>query len=126
MKHLPETSSAWMVIELVSMNCIADQPSSSPLTEPFESEGTVRAHADRVDHAGHESPDGVGILEPAAPAAIEIDRREHAPRRRLPPRGAKWKSTLHRRASLTVWWRQRYGLARSEDHRVASVRSGHD
>jgi len=30
MKHLPETSSAWMVIELVSMNCIADQPSRSP------------------------------------------------------------------------------------------------
>ncbi len=30
MKQRPETSSAWTVIELVSMNCIADQPSSSP------------------------------------------------------------------------------------------------
>ena len=30
MKHLPANSSAWMVIELVSMNCIADQPSSWP------------------------------------------------------------------------------------------------
>ena len=33
MKHLPETSPAWMAIELVSMNCIADQPSSSPLPD---------------------------------------------------------------------------------------------
>src|SRR3954451_2763360 len=28
-KQRPNTSSAWTVIELVSMNCIADQPSSS-------------------------------------------------------------------------------------------------
>ena len=29
-KQRPQTSSACIVIELVSMNCIADQPSSSP------------------------------------------------------------------------------------------------
>ena len=39
MKHRPETSSAWMVIELVSMNCIADHPSRSPLPKRSSASG---------------------------------------------------------------------------------------
>ena len=43
MKQRPETSSAWMVIELVSMNCIADQPSRSPSPNRSAGAGRVRA-----------------------------------------------------------------------------------
>jgi hypothetical protein len=38
MKHLAENSSAWIVIELVSVNCIADQSSNSCVAEPMRRE----------------------------------------------------------------------------------------
>jgi hypothetical protein len=49
MKQRPEYSSAWIVIELVSMNCIADQPLELAIAETLEVQRPVRDHADRVD-----------------------------------------------------------------------------
>ena len=62
------------------MNCSADQPSSSPSPKRSSIERAVRAHADRVDHRRHEATDRVGIGEPGALAAVQIDRGEHTPR----------------------------------------------
>src|SRR5690348_15366246 len=50
------------------------------IAEPVQHERAVRAHADGVDQARHETTQRAGVFEPAALAAVQIDRREHAPR----------------------------------------------
>ena len=79
-KHRVQTSSACTVMELVSMNCIADQPSKLTITEPFEHQRAVCTHADGVDEARHGATQLAWVFEPAPLAAVQIYRRKHAPR----------------------------------------------
>src|SRR6185312_3194346 len=50
------------------------------IAEPVQHERAMRAHADGVDQARHETTQRAWVFEPAALTAVQIDRREHAPR----------------------------------------------
>jgi hypothetical protein len=87
-KQRAKISSAWMVIE-AGLDELQRRPALElVIAEAVDHQRAVRAHDDGGDYGRHEPADAVGIGEPRAVAAVEIDRREYAPRAYVRPEGS--------------------------------------